>query len=60
MSHLVVVEVAAGCEPLTTDPALVGLLPEWILLWVFRLELVLNPFLHSGQMCGFSPVWVLN
>ena len=26
MSHLVVVEVAAGCEPLTTDPALVGLL----------------------------------
>ena len=28
-------------------------------LWVFRLELVLNPFLHSGHMWGFSPVWVL-
>ena len=26
MSHLVVVEVAAGCEPLTTHPTLVGLL----------------------------------
>ena len=28
-------------------------------LWVLRLELVLKPLLHSGQMCGFSPVCVL-
>ena len=30
----------------------------WVHLWVLRLELVLKPLLHSGQMCGFSPVWV--
>ena len=28
-------------------------------LCVLRLELVLKPLLHSGQIWGFSPVWVL-
>ena len=30
----------------------------WNYLWVFRLDDVENPLLHTSQIWGFSPVWV--
>ena len=75
VSHLMIVKITGGRKPFAThstlmwffssmnSPTIYKYLPETKVsssyLWVLRLELVENPFLQTGQICGFSPVWVL-
>ena len=30
----------------------------WAIMWTFRFPALPNDFLHIGQLCGFSPLWV--